>query len=232
MRLSVVIPVFNEVSILADVVRELVDALGAVTDRFEVILSENGSTDGSVALVDALAEEMPAVRALHDATADYGFALRRGLMAAQGELVANFSVDWVDLQFLTDALPLTEQYDIVLASKHLQPDTDRRSWLRRFAGRTFHEIVRVGFGLPIRDTHGLKVMRRSRVAALVAACRYGGGLFDTELILRAHRNGLRMIEVPVHCDEIRPTRKSITGLAVRAVTDLIRMRMAIYRGRI
>ncbi|HEV7687978.1 MAG TPA: hypothetical protein VGQ80_15495, partial [Acidimicrobiia bacterium] len=89
-----------------------------------------------------------------------------------------------------------------------------------------------GFGLSVSDTHGVKAMRRDAVAPLAQYCRFGQDLFDTELILRAERSGLRSAEVPVEVVEKRPARSSIRARIPRTVKGLVALRLALWRERL
>jgi glycosyltransferase involved in cell wall biosynthesis len=225
--LALILPVYNESTLLEPVLAELLRQLADITPDFEIVLSENGSTDGSAGLVDALAAREPRVRVVHAAEADYGFALRRGLLAGRGAALAHFSVDFVDVEFLRQALGMLDEYDIVIGSKQLQAGRDRRGWVRRIGGRVYHAVAQTALGLPIADTHGIKVMRRARVAEHIAACTHGGALFDDEFILRAARAGLRLAELPVHVREARPSRKGIAMLAVKSLIGLVQIRRTL-----
>src|SRR4051812_22156519 len=93
--ISAVIPVYNEIEILEAVIQDLVKSLDEVLPDHEIIISENGSTDGTAALADELAARFSAVRVLHSPVADYGLALQRGLLEARGDVLVNFSADLV-----------------------------------------------------------------------------------------------------------------------------------------
>lgn len=227
--LSVVMPVFNEIDLLRSVVDGLVRGVGAITPSFEIVLSENGSTDGSVALADDLARELPSVRVVHSPVADYGFALQRGLLAARGEFMANLSVDFVDLVFLREGMRRIVDLDVVLGSKYLNPDSDRRPFLRRVPGLAFNMLAQRALRLPYLDTHGLKVFRRSAVEATVRRCIHGGAMFDNELVVRCSRQQLRIVEIPVSVVEVRPSRTRNLGLAVRSLADLARLVVNVDR---
>jgi hypothetical protein len=95
----------------------------------------------------------------------------------------------------------------------------------------FSTVLRVGFGLQVSDTHGMKALDRQRVLALAEACTSDGELFDTELILRAERAGLRVEALPVTVSERRVSRTSITRRAVRTLAGLVRLRVALARRR-
>ena len=227
-------PAHNEATLLDTSVREVVDGLRERDAFFELLVVENGSHDGTRGVADALAADLPEVSVRSLPRADYGRALRTGLLAATGDTVVNFDVDYTDLGFLDAALVRFGQPDppaIMVGSKRAPGAHDQRSRARRFVTWGFDLVLRVGFGLGVTDTHGMKALNRARVLPLAAACRSDGELFDTELILRAERAGLGVAELPVTVAERRPARTSITRRALRTLAGLARLRLALLRDR-
>ena len=221
--LSIVFPVFNEEDILEPVIGKLIEDVSAFSRSFEVILSENGSTDGTRAIVARLATAYPQVRVLHSAVPDYGKALQKGLVAAHGKWVANFAVDFIDLDFLKDGMHQIQDQDIIMGSKYLVPQLDQRPLIRRLAGLIFSKIVKVLFHIPFSDTHGIKLFRGQALAPIFSAVQTGGALFDNEMLLRALHANLRIREVPVPCIETRPSRSKNFRLAFRSLIGLYQM---------
>jgi glycosyltransferase involved in cell wall biosynthesis len=231
LEISVVLPAHNEAELLERSVREVTEGLRSRNRRFEVIVVENGSTDDTVGIARRLSGEFPEVRALTLCEADYGRALRAGLLAATGGVVVNFDVDWCDLGFLDRAVPLVEQPGgpaVVVGSKRTSGSDDTRVFARRMVTTVFFIALRVGFGLRVSDTHGVKAMRRSLLSPLAEQCRFGQDLFDTELILRAERAGLGSAEISVEVVELRPARSSILRRVPRTVIGLGRLRVAFW----
>ncbi|HEX2699632.1 MAG TPA: glycosyltransferase [Acidimicrobiales bacterium] len=227
--ISVVMPAFNEADFLDASVRDVVAGLAALGRRAEVLVVENGSTDGTASVARRLADELPGVRALSLPEPDYGAALRAGFLAAEGDLVANFDVDYYDVAFIERCLGLLTDGGpvIVVGSKRAEGADDQRAWPRRLITSAFAVVLRRGFGLGVSDTHGMKIMRRQPLVGVVARCRFGTDLFDTELVLRAERSGLGVAEVPVSVRESRPSRTPILRRAVRTVRGLVRLRLAL-----
>ena len=230
--ISVVMAAHDEEAFLEQAVREVA---GGLRDRgvpFELVVVENGSTDGTPALAQRLAAEVPEMRALSLPQADYGAALREGFLAAGGDVVAVFDVDYYDLEFLDQAAAAVRRPDgpaIVVGSKRGAGAVDTRPWLRRVVTTVFSLLLRAGFGLSVSDTHGLKVLRRAPLVPLARACRSGTDLFDTELVIRAQRQGLRAAELPVVVTERRPSRTSILRRVPRTLVGLARLRLALWR---
>jgi glycosyltransferase involved in cell wall biosynthesis len=221
MRISVVMPAHNEEALLRTSVGEV-----------EVIVVENGSTDATLSIAEQLALEHAEVRVVTLDDADYGAALRRGLLDASGDAVVNFDVDYYDLDFLATAVGLVGPGGaaaIVVGSKRAPGADDQRSWPRRLVTWGFTTLLRLLFHLRVSDTHGMKAMRRERAAELAARCRFNADLFDTELVIRAERAGLGVTEVPVTVAERRPSRTSIVRRVPRSLWGLVRLRIALSR---
>jgi glycosyltransferase involved in cell wall biosynthesis len=230
--LSIVMPAFDEAELLESSVRAVVGGVRARGHAFEVIVVENGSTDGTAALVDRLVADSTDLRAEHLAIADYGVALRHGILSARGDVIATFDVDYYDLAFLDRALALVDGPDspaIVVASKRATGANDTRPWTRRAVTAIFTRVLHLGFGLHVSDTHGMKVLRADVITPLARRCHFGADLFDTELVLRAERAGLRTAELPVLVEERRPARTPIWRRLPRTLTGLVRLRVALWR---
>jgi glycosyltransferase involved in cell wall biosynthesis len=221
-------PAFNE----ADYLEAAVTTVAGAPAVDEVIVVENGSTDTTAEVARRLEARLDNVRALSLPDPDYGAALKAGFLAASGELVVNFDVDYFDLEFLTAATDRLDQPDqpaVVVGSKRAPGAQDDRPFPRRLITSAFSLVLRRGFGLRVSDTHGMKALRREAVLAIVEQCRFGTDLFDTELILRAERAGLVVAEIPVAVIEQRPARTSILRRGVRTVRGLVRLRAALGR---
>jgi len=233
-ELSVVMPAHNEEDLLEKAVHAVVDGLRHRGRAFEVVVVENGSRDRTASVATALAEEMDEVRALSSPEPDYGRALRTGFLAATGDVVVNFDVDYVDLAFLDAAVAEVTAPGgpvVVVGSKRGAGAHDERVPARRLVTAVFSLVLRHGFGLRVSDTHGMKAMRRQPLLPVVEACRFGTDLFDTELVLRAERSGLPTGELPVSVEELRPSRTPIARRIPRTVGGLVRLRVALWRER-
>jgi hypothetical protein len=228
---TVVLPAHNEAELLEEAVTEVAEGLRARGLAFEVVVVENGSTDDTAVIARRLAGEVAELRCLSLPQADYGRALRAGLLAADGVVVVNFDVDWCDLGFLDRAVPMVMAEGgpaVVVGSKRAAGSTDTRSPARRLVTAGFSALLHYGFRLSVSDTHGVKAMRRAPLVPLAERCRFGQDLFDTELILRAERAGLGSAEIPVQVMERRPARSTMLSRIPRTVRSLGRLRLALW----
>ena len=219
---SVIFPAYQEAEFLEKAVVEVEAGLQLIGRPFEVVVVENGSKDRTREVANELAARFPHVRSLFINEPNYGHALRHGLLNSLGEWVVNFDVDLYSIDFLKKAIERMEASgaSVVVASKRGEGSNDTRHWTRKVVTGVFSTLLKVGFGLSVSDTHGMKAMRRADVVELAKGCKTGTDLFDTELILRAERSGLQTTEIGVTITETRPARTPIAGRIFRSVKGL------------
>ena len=156
--ISVVLPSYNESSMLAATVRDVAEGFRRRGEAFEIHVVENGSTDTTEAVARELAAVHPEVRVASLGYADYGDALRAGLLAATGDAAVIFDVDYYDLDFAAAALDALDRSPtptgpvVVVGSKRAPGSQDQRSPLRRLATAIFSGILRRLFGLSDRKS--------------------------------------------------------------------------------
>jgi glycosyltransferase involved in cell wall biosynthesis len=210
---SIVIPVYNEEGILREAVTELRKSLkivredlGAPDLEFEIILAENGSRDRTVDLARGLADEMSDVRTFSLGEPNYGKALRQGILMARGDIVICDEIDLCDIDFYRRALALLKARgcDMVVGSKAMRGSKDKRPAMRRIATRVINGMLRVTLDFHGTDTHGLKAFRRAAVEPIVHQCVIDRDLFTSELVIRAGRADVSIIEIPLRIEEKRP----------------------------
>ena len=109
---------------------------------------------------------------------------------------------------------------------------DHRPAFRKMITRAFNSVLRVCFGFTGTDTHGIKAFRRDALAEVLGQCVTSRSIFDTELVLRAERSGLRIVEVPVEVREIRqPSYWAVVRRLPEVTWNLLRLSVAIRRSR-
>ncbi len=220
--LTIVIPVHNEAGFVTRAVERL-DAELAGLD-FVLYVVENGSTDGTGAEAEALADRFPWLQVLSLEAADYGAALRAGFREADTDWMVAFDIDYFSRRFVDEVFKRSEEADIILASKRDPEADDRRGLLRRLGTRVFNLLLRGLFGSGVTDTHGMKAVNRKVLDDVLPSVKSTEDLFDTELVLRAERAGYRIAEVPAVVEEIRPARSSYLKRVPRTLIGLVRLR--------
>jgi glycosyltransferase involved in cell wall biosynthesis len=193
-RLSLVFPVLDEERNITPLIETVLQTCVRLAPDFEVIVVDDGSRDGSAAVIDQWCTQSPRVRSVrHASNRGYGAALRSGLREARGELV--FFSD-ADLQFeladLEKLLEHSDDFDIVAGYRSPRRDP----WPRLVIAWGWGTLVRALFGLPVRDIDcAFKLFHRRVIESMPIASI--GAFVNTEILVRAQAAGWRIRQVPV-----------------------------------
>ena len=182
LSLSLVIPAFNEAEGIGRAVAEAVAALARFTQSYEVIVVDDGRTDGTASLVAQLAAQNSRIRLLkHGSNKGYGAALRMGFEAAKSEFVAFTDADCqFDLSDLEPLLALAAEHRIAVGYRQNRQDPA----LRRFYSWGYNQLVRALLGTGVRDCDcALKVFRRDVLSRLLPTT--DGFFVNAEMLTRA-----------------------------------------------
>ncbi|MDA2978604.1 MAG: glycosyltransferase family 2 protein [Actinomycetota bacterium] len=226
--ITIVIPVHNEASFLPGALPQLFEEMAKVAGAdISVLIVENGSADGTGDLVRAAMETISNLDIIELPDPNYGAAMRQGFLASTSEWVVNFDIDYFSGAFLSQALALVDEADIVLASKRAEGSDDQRGFVRRFATWTFNQVLRFALGSSVSDTHGMKLVRREVVDQIVPKVISTVDLFDTELVVRAEKAGFRIAELPASVVELREAKSNLLKRVPRTLKGVWRIRAAL-----
>jgi glycosyltransferase involved in cell wall biosynthesis len=192
--LSLILPAWNEQATICQAIDEAVTTLSALTDDFEIIVVDDGSTDSTAELVRAAGVEHRAVRLIqHGDNQGYGAALRTGFTAARHPLVAFTDADCqFELHDLGPMLALAQRYDIVCGYRLQRKDSARRCFL----SWGYNALVRALIGTGVRDVDcALKVFHRHQLGTLLPHC--DDFFVNTEILARARQADLSVVEIGV-----------------------------------
>lgn len=226
---TIVIPVYNEEKLLAPAIENLHQQLDDLGWDYELLITENGSTDRTQEIAKELENKYPRVSTLHTDEPNYGLALRRGIEKASGFYVICDEIDICDPDFYQRALKLLESdtVDLVVGSKRHPEACDRRPWLRRLATTVVNFFLNILLDFKGTDTHGLKAFHRERLLPVVAQCIVDKDIFATELVLRAQHNNYRTTEIPIEIEEKRQTSIPLLRRVPKALKQILRLVLVI-----
>jgi len=193
--ISVFFPCYNEMDNIAGFVEKAVDALTGLSDDFEIILVDDGSTDGTAELMDSLALKSEKIKAIHHKTnSGYGAALQTGFRAATKQLVFYTDGDGqFDIAELAGIVPLIKQYDIVSCYRINRQD----NLLRKLNAFCWTKLICTLFGLKLKDIDcAFKLFKREIFDNI--EMQSTGALIDTEILARARRKGYTITQTGVH----------------------------------
>ena len=198
---TLVIPVFNDLHALEIAVPRSIEILSRITSGFELIIAEDGSTDGSADFVRQYELRDPRIHLLHsNERLGRGKALNRAIYESKANIVCYYDVDLAtDLQHLPELIgSIREGADIATGSR-LMPGSDTlRTGGREIASRTYNFLVRFFLGSRIYDHQcGFKAFNKEHILPILPAIRSSHWFWDTEILVRTQRNGARISEFPV-----------------------------------
>ena len=226
---SIVIPIYNEEEIL----EESTNAIYALCERtgldFEIIFSENGSTDKTKSIAEELSNKYREIKIISNAKPNYGNALKAGFKTAKNDLVISFDIDYYSESFLREALMLESIYSSITASKRLQSSEDGRRLIRRLATNFFVTLLKTLFGTKLSDTHGMKAIKKTEIEKFLPKVVSTQDIFDTELLIRIEKNGGKIKEIPAKVNEIRPSVSLIYKRIPRTIISLFKLRIIFYK---
>jgi dolichyl-phosphate beta-glucosyltransferase len=236
--LTIIIPAFNDGhKFTADV--EAADAfLQEESLTGEIILVNDGSTDDTVERAQALASRCPRLRLVtYEQNRGKGYALARGVESAGGRIImfadAGMCVPYDVARIALTMLSL-DMCDIAIGSRRMRGSVKKEQPLYRRIGARGHAALVHGLGVPryISDTQcGFKFYRAAVAKRLFGALITDGFMFDVEIILRAIKDGYRILEFPVLWSNDPDTRFKPFPGSLRVLRDLAIMRLALWRGR-
>lgn len=193
--LSVVYPTYNEAETAEELLSETVGFLSQSFPDYEIVVVDDASTDGTGAIVDRIAAKNPRIRVIHhDRNRKLGGALKTGLHAATKPLVLYSDADFpFDLLDVNRAVRAIRRADIVSAYRH---DRHSEGWLRTFQSYLYNLLVTVVFGLHLRDVNfAFKLFRLEALRKL--DLKSEGSFIDAEILIRALRQGMRVMQIGV-----------------------------------
>jgi glycosyltransferase involved in cell wall biosynthesis len=232
-QLTFFFPAYNEEENVERTVERALAEIGPLVDSIEVLIVDDGSTDRTPQLADALAAGDERVRVHHQPNRGYGGALKAGFADARGELIG-FSDG--DLQFdLREMSRLLERLrdgrkpvDAVIGYRIKRRDPGHRI----FIAKTYNAIVSLLFGLRVRDIDcAMKLFRREVFDGLPLTA--DGPFLSAALLIKLRARGTRIAQVGVtHYPRTAGTNTGASiGKILRTFRDLARLRLALWFGR-
>jgi glycosyltransferase AglD len=201
-EVTAIIPVFNDRDALGTAIPLSFETLSEISENFELIIAEDGSTDGSAELVRGYEQQDSRIRLLHsDERQGRGKALNRAIHEAKGGIVCYYDVDLATgMHHLSELITaIREGADISTGSRLLPKSDIVRTGSREIASRGYNFLVRLILGSRIYDHQcGFKAFRREHILSLLPKIQSDHWFWDTEILVRAQHRGFRVREFPVN----------------------------------
>ena len=225
--ITVILPAYNEAERLKTAFERVKSYMESNFDEFEIIIAEDGSRDGTDAVARSISERFDFVTHLHsDERLGRGKALNRAIKSARYEFVMYMDVDLsTDLKHIRDVyMALNSGYDIAIGSRLLSGSVAKRPAFRELPSRVYNLLVRLMLGSKIRDHQcGFKGFRKSRILPILDRIRDNHWFWDTELLVLAQREGLRIREIPVRWEHGGESKVNVLRDSAYMFRSILRM---------
>lgn len=208
MMISIVFPAYNEAERIEKAIKETEKFLKKINYDYEIIVAEDGSTDGTDKIVQKLVNDK--IRLFHsDVRLGRGKALMNAFEKAKGEIVISMDVDLAtNIKHLKDLIEAIENgYDIAIGSRLIEGSKAKRSFERLLYSKVYNFLVRALLKSKIKDHQcGFKAFKKDIVVKLGKEAKDNHWFWDTEILVLAQRKGYKIKEIPVEWTEGKDTK--------------------------
>jgi len=234
LEVSIVLPAYNEADKLEEAVEKVTKAIREFARSYEIIIAEDGSTDGTDKVAASLSERFPALKHLHgEKRLGRGAALKNAFKKSGGEVLVYMDIDLATdirhLKSLVDAIE-EEGYDFATGSRMLPESKVERSLSRLIASKSYNFLVRGLLGSKVKDHQcGFKAFRREPLMQLLDEVTARHWFWDTEILVRASRKGYKIKEIPVEWKSGWKTKVNLRRDSFTMTWQLIKLRWQLKK---
>lgn len=236
MKISLVIPMYNESSIIEATARELSDYMSKNFDSYEILFSNDGSKDDCAEKCAALG--LPNVRVVgYENNRGKGCAVREGIMQAQGDIIMFTDAD---LAYGTDVIKRyydkfaeLPETDMLIGSRNISADGyEGYTLLRKIMSKVYIKVLCIVGGFKLSDSQcGCKAFRHDTAKEIFSKCTVDGFAFDFEVILFATKLGKKIDEIPVKIINHRESKVNALRDTFRMLRDLIKIKKRVKNAK-
>ncbi len=232
-QISLIIPMHNDAEKVEGTIKKTRKFLEQNKIDAEIIITEDSSTDGTEIIAKKMTETTPNLLLLHETKKlGKGLAIEKAIQFAHNEVVMFMDADLAtDLTFIPALLKQIELGASISMGSRLHPQSKvKRKLSREIASKFFNLFVHLLFGVKDSDMQcGFKAFRKSDVAPFFNLIKQKKWAWDTELIIFAHRVGLKVVEIPIVWDEGTDTKVKILNNTIEHIRGLSQLRWRLLQ---
>lgn len=242
MKISVIIPMYNESSIIKDSLMQFQTYMEKTFEDFELIFVDDGSKDGCSEAVKAAEGKLKGVRLVrYEQNRGKGYAVRTGMLAAESD-IAMFTD--CDIAYGVDVIKNVYDFfandnekvkngqqrtSVVVGSRNLTKDGyEGYTFIRKLASKIYIKVLCITAGFKLSDSQcGMKGFRTEDAKKIFSECETDGFAFDFEVLLTAKSKGLKMDEIPVKIINHRESKINVVSDTFKMLGDLMRIKRRV-----
>ena len=228
--ISVIFPLYNEEALVKANTESLLDHLRSGSHRFEILLCDNESTDGTARAAKKLESSNTEIRYVHVPSKGMGLGMKGGIDEARFDFLFIYDIDLpFGLKVIDDSCAAAEGLDIVIGSKRLRESQNSHSFGRNCLSISYNRLVNLFFHLDIKDTQGSLFFSREAVLPFLDRLDSKDAFFKTQVIIYGRASGCRVGEIPVEYrqqrreSKINPFRDGVSMFS-QTMSEFIKLR--------
>ncbi|MEP6754798.1 MAG: dolichyl-phosphate beta-glucosyltransferase [Chthonomonadales bacterium] len=229
-HLSIVVPAYNEIDRIGGSLKRMMEYFDAQSYAYEILVIDDGSTDGTLDLVKSLAGDHEQVSAFHyDGNRGKGYAVRYGILRSKGKFIlfsdADLATPIEEVEHLFEGIK--SGCDVAIGSRDVVGSKleKRQSVIRELGGKVFNKLVQKLAVPGIHDTQcGFKLFTHHAAYNIFSCCQVDNFSFDVEALYLSRQFNFSIAEIPVRWHHVE-------GSKVRVVRDSVRMLRTLYKIR-
>ncbi len=231
MKPTLVIPMYNEASILPDTLRQTSEYMDKTfPNGYEIIFSDDGSLDDSRKIVDEFSKSHKSIRSVgYEKNRGKGCAVRTGILAAEGDVIISTDCDLAyGLDVIKKTFDIFESSDaeLVIGSRRLEKDGyEGYTFIRKLASKTYLKCLSIAAGFKLSDSQcGFKCYRNASAKKIFECCEVDGFAFDFEVLIRAQKFGMKITEMPVKIINHRESKVNVFSDSLKMLKDIVKIK--------
>ena len=232
MKISVIIPMYNEASIIKSTAQTLYEYMSGRFDDWELLFSDDGSKDGCGDLIRDM--ELPNVRVVgYENNRGKGCAVRTAMLEASGDIRmftdADLAYGTEVIGRVFDTFVKEPDAELVIGSRNISSDGyEGYTFIRKLMSKVYIKVLCIVGGFKLSDSQcGCKAFTREAAECIFSRCEVDGFAFDFEAILRAVKYDMKIVEMPVKIINHRESKVRMIRDTIKMLGDLNRMKRRI-----
>lgn len=225
-KLSLVIPVYNEEDIIKNNAQKIIAFLDANNIDFEILFGNDGSTDDTANIIEKIQEKDKRIKLFnYPKNEGRGSVLKKTFPHGKGEIIAYMDADReISEKYIPSFMDTLEDADVAVGSKFTKGRRSRRSLRRDFASLLYNFLVRFFLKSNLMDHQGgMKAFRRGVLFDILPDVMDNGWVWDTEILIRAQAKGYKIVEIPVITTPYRKSKVNLGHDAIKMAKGVLNL---------
>lgn len=227
MKLSIVIPAYNEEKRIGGTLPSVISYLNKFADRYsldiEIIVVNDGSKDATLDVLNQFNKDIKIVS--YSPNMGKGNAIREGMKMATGDYVYMADADFsTPIENIEEFYKQISKYDCVIGSRALAQEKIKRTLLRKLLGKVANLMIRIVLGLKYKDTQCGFKMLNDKAKKCMLECKINRFGYDFEFLYIMKKEGLNVLEMPVEWEEINENSTVKPSAYIKTFLELLEVR--------